>query len=116
LPFYYYESLRGQHHINIIISMLYTLLLIVSFYLFAEGFGNSFSVSSWRRQSADCHCPVSPSSRPRLVLNMKITPSGSGDMDKYRMSVRKVLEMEMRDPKKLGGKELLELIIRKWGM
>ena len=48
----------------------------------------------------------------------KITPRGDGDMDKYRKAVLNTLKDEAidRSGAKLGGRELLDLIIKKWGV
>ncbi len=48
----------------------------------------------------------------------KITPRGDGDMDKYRKAVLNTLKDEAIDRSgvKLGGRELLDLIIKKWGV
>ena len=48
--------------------------------------------------------------------NGKITPNNERDMDQYRKSVKKVLNSQKSSNGKLGGRELLELIIRKWGV
>ena len=51
-------------------------------------------------------------------LSAKITPRGDGDMEKYREAVLNTLNEARidRSGKKLGGRELLDLIIRKWGV
>ena len=47
----------------------------------------------------------------------KITPSQDfRSMDEYRKAVLDVLKSQATDKTKLGGRELLELIIRKWGV
>lgn len=37
-------------------------------------------------------------------------------MDNYRKSVLSILKAEATDKSKLGGREFLELIIKKWGV
>jgi hypothetical protein len=56
-------------------------------------------------------------SQTRLQM-AKITPRGDGDMDKYRKAVLNTLKDEAIDRSgvKLGGRELLDLIIKKWGV
>ena len=48
----------------------------------------------------------------------KITPKGDGDMESYRQAVMNTLKEESidRSGAKLGGRELLDLIIKKWGV
>jgi len=45
-----------------------------------------------------------------------ITPNKGEDMEKYRKNMMKVLNEDSTDSGKLGGRELLEIIIRKWGV
>lgn len=53
----------------------------------------------------------------RLHLSKKITPrSDDESMEEYRKAVLKVLQSQNTDGSKLGGRELLELIIKKWGV
>ena len=51
-------------------------------------------------------------------LSAKITPLGDGDMENYREAVMNTLNEARidRSGTKLGGRELLDLIIRKWGV
>lgn len=51
-------------------------------------------------------------------LLAKITPLGDGDMENYREAVMNTLNEARidRSGTKLGGRELLDLIIRKWGV
>lgn len=37
-------------------------------------------------------------------------------MDEFRRMVKSELEEQRTDPSKLGGRELLEIIIKKWGV
>lgn len=50
------------------------------------------------------------------ILNAKITPNEGENMNEYRKSVMKVLKDQAIDDTKLGGRELLNLIIKKWGV
>ena len=53
----------------------------------------------------------------RLGLSKKITPREEDQsMDEYRRAVFKVLMSQNIDGSKLGGRELLEIIIKKWGV
>ena len=53
---------------------------------------------------------------PTILFGKKITPNNERDMNQYRKAVMKVLDEVKIDDGKLGGRELLELIIRKWGV
>eukprot|EP01038_Epipyxis_sp_PR26KG_P005266 gene5266-7317_t len=47
----------------------------------------------------------------------KITPKEGESMDQYRKAVLEVLKSsETRTDGKLGGRELLEIIVKKWGV
>ena len=45
-----------------------------------------------------------------------ITPNKGENMENYRKAVRKTLEAGVSKSGKLGGRELLEIIVRKWGV
>ena len=47
---------------------------------------------------------------------LAITPNNESNMDEYRRAIGKVLKAQRLDDSKLGGRELLDLIIRKWGV
>jgi hypothetical protein len=51
-----------------------------------------------------------------MALNGKITPNQGENMDQYRKSIMKVLKEQSIDNTKLGGRELLNLMIKKWGV
>jgi len=53
-----------------------------------------------------------------LLLRAKITPNEGESMDEYRRTVLDTIKAQSgsKDDKKLGGRELLELMIRKWGV
>mmetsp|Transcript_6989 Transcript_6989/g.11663 ORF Transcript_6989/g.11663 Transcript_6989/m.11663 type:complete len:186 (+) Transcript_6989:43-600(+) len=52
----------------------------------------------------------------QLLMGKKITPNEGESMDQYRKAVLKTLIAEAPTPGKLGGRELLEMIIKKWGV
>lgn len=54
-------------------------------------------------------------SRTRLQARGKITPNEGESMDDYRRAVIGVLNEYGTDKSKFGGRELLELMIKKWG-
>mmetsp|Transcript_1717 Transcript_1717/g.1865 ORF Transcript_1717/g.1865 Transcript_1717/m.1865 type:complete len:197 (+) Transcript_1717:160-750(+) len=56
--------------------------------------------------------------RNEMALLAKITPNQGESMDNYRKAVLNVLKEEQIDKSgvKLGGRELLDMIIRKWGV
>lgn len=57
------------------------------------------------------------SNRNQFKLHAKITPSRDFDsMDQYREAVVNVLKLQNLSDEKLGGKELLSIIIKKWGV
>jgi len=51
-----------------------------------------------------------------LLHAKKIAPNQGESMDQYRKAILEVLKSETSSNDKLGGKELLELLIRKWGV
>ena len=53
---------------------------------------------------------------PTILFGKKITPNNEDDMNQYRKAVMKVLDEVKSDDGEFGGRELLELIIRKWGV
>ena len=71
--------------------------------------------------AAALRAPVPMSIRSRRQMTRcfaKITPKGDGDMESYRQAVLNTLKEESidRSGAKLGGRELLDLIIKKWGV
>lgn len=53
----------------------------------------------------------------KIVHSAKITPSKDFDsMDQYREAVVNILKLQNLSNEKLGGKELLSMIIKKWGV
>ena len=60
--------------------------------------------------------PVRHQWRPSTLCNGKITPRSDESMDEYRKAVVKVLQETQGESGKLGGRELLELLVRKWGV
>ena len=63
---------------------------------------------------------LQPSLRQRTSLSFsltgKITPRSDESMDEYRKAVVKVLQETQGETGKLGGRELLEILVRKWGV
>jgi hypothetical protein len=49
-----------------------------------------------------------------IISGKKITPNRDESMDEYRKAVVNVLKATKLDDTKLGGRELLDLLIRKW--
>lgn len=52
--------------------------------------------------------------KSHFALNGKITPNKDESMDEYRRAVIRAANANKLDENKLGGRELLDLIIRKW--
>ena len=51
-----------------------------------------------------------------MALYGKITPRDNESMDEYRKAVVKVLEKTKNNNGALGGREILELLVKKWGV
>ena len=51
-----------------------------------------------------------------LAKNNKITPNEGESMDEYRKAVLNVIKGQTPTEGKLGGREFLEIIIKKWGV
>lgn len=54
--------------------------------------------------------------RHTILYGKKITPNRGESMDQYRKAVLDVLKAESPQQGKLGGRELLEMIVKKWGV
>ena len=55
--------------------------------------------------------------RSSLTLyGKKVTPTEGESMDEYRQAVLGVLASQTTSPSKLGGREFLEMVIKKWGV
>jgi hypothetical protein len=52
----------------------------------------------------------------RTTLQAKITPNNEDSMEEYRKAVMDVLQEQTLDDSKLGGRELLQMIVKKWGV
>ena len=46
----------------------------------------------------------------------KITPRSDESMDEYRKAVENVLQKTKSNNGALGGREILELLVKKWGV
>ena len=54
--------------------------------------------------------------KKKFLIFGRVTPNNEESMDEFRKSLYKELEEQNSDPKKLGGRELLETIVKKWGV
>jgi len=55
--------------------------------------------------------------RSKTACFAKVTPSNEFDsMDQYRLAVVQILQEQNLSDEQLGGKELLSIIIKKWGV
>lgn len=69
----------------------------------------SFRYSSSNSNSANVRSSM-------RIYGKKITPTEGESMDEYRSAIRRVLDSQTPSDSKLGGREFLEMIIKKWGV